>query len=228
MAPPAPKKSVASKLLAVGCLGIVVVAIGIALLMIFWKRDAAFQVASHEWKREIVVERFGPVKDSAWCDELPSGAQGVSRHKAQRSTKKVPDGQDCHTKKVDRGNGTYVEKQECKPKYKETPVYDDKCDFTLNRWEKARTASASGSSVTPAPSWPATSLARTGQCVGCEREGTRTETYTVHFRTPDKSDTADCTFKDAGKWASYKDGSKWKGSVSAIGGVLSCDSLKAL
>ncbi len=220
------KKSGASKLFAIGCLGVVVVAIGLVLLMVFWKREAALRVASHQWQREIVVERFGPVKDSAWCDELPTGAQSVSRHREKRSTKKVEDGQECHTEKVDRGNGTYAEKKICKPKYTETPVYADKCDFMADRWSSARTLKAAGNGVTPAPHWPEVTLARTGQCVGCERQGKRSEKYVVRFQLPDKKDTAECDFDDVAKWSAFKDGSRWKGKTSVVGGGLSCDSLK--
>lgn len=233
--PPAPavgqpaqpaKKSALPKVLAIGCVGVVVVGIGLVLLMVFWKRNATLRVAGHQWQREIVIERFGPVKESAWCDQLPAGVHAVSRHREQRSTKKVQDGQTCHTEKVDRGNGTYVEKKICKPKYKKTPVYDDKCDYMVNRWSSARTLKAAGDGVSPAPHWPEVSLARTGQCVGCEREGKRSEKYIVRFAMPGKKGTAECTFDNAAKWSAFKDGSRWKGNVSVVSGALSCDSLK--
>lgn len=224
---PAPaKQRHTSKFFAIGCVALLVLALGAVAAFLFLNREAALEVAGHEWKREVVVERFGPVKESAWCDELPSGARGTARHREQRSTKKQPDGEDCHTKKIDRGDGTYAEKEVCQPKYKETPVYDDKCDYTVDKWASLRVERAAGKGVTPEPHWPAVTLAREGQCVGCERVGKRTEKYTVTFKLPDAEGTAQCTFDEPAKWAAYQDGSRWTGEVGVLGGALRCETLK--
>jgi hypothetical protein len=96
----------------------------------------------------------------------------------------------------------------------------------VTKWKTARTEKATGSSVDEAPRWPDVRLGRTGSCVGCEREGARTETYTVLFVDTKSKDDDHCDFKDAGKWSSFKKGSKWVGKVAMVGG-LDCDSLKA-
>ena len=179
-------------------------------------------MTGHSWKREIAIERFGPVSDSAWCDQMPAGAMSVSRHRDVRSHKQVPDGEDCHTRKVDNGNGTFSEHRECTPKTREEPVYDERCTFSVDRWAKERTVTATGASMTDAPRWPSTNITRTGSCVGCEREGARSETYTVTL-VDEKGGTDSCDV-DPQKWTTLGDGTTWKGAVRLVGG-LDCSSL---
>jgi membrane protease subunit (stomatin/prohibitin family) len=205
-----------------GCL-LVLVAIVAAVAIALWKRTGGLEVVGHTWKREIDVERYGPVSDSTWCDQMPSSARGVSRRKEVRSHERVEDGQDCHTRRVDRGNGTFSEQQECTPRYRDEPVYSDRCYFTVDRWTKSRSATAEGSSIGDAPRWPDASLARAGSCEGCEREGARHETYTVVFRDDGAKDHS-CDF-DEQRWASFSDGSRWKGALRVVGGGLDCASL---
>jgi hypothetical protein len=205
-----------------GCL-LVLVAIAAVVAIMLWKKTGGVEVVGHMWKREIDVERYGPVSDSAWCDQMPFSAHGVSRRKEVRSHDRVEDGQDCHTRRVDRGNGTFSEQQECTPRYRDEPVYSDRCYFTIDRWTKSRAATAEGSSTGDAPRWPETSLSRPGSCEGCEREGQRHETYTVMFRDDGAQDHP-CDF-DEQRWASFSDGSRWKGALRVVGGGLDCDSL---
>lgn len=74
-----------------------------------------------------------------------------------------------------------------------------------------------------APAWPDLRLSQRGDCLGCEREGKREETYTVVFRTPD-GESASCDL-DAQRWAAFGAGTRWTGSARAITGNLVCDSL---
>jgi hypothetical protein len=127
---------------------------------------------------------------------------------------------------VDNGDGTFSERQECRTKYRSEPVYDDKCHYTVQRWTLSRTETAAGASVDQTPAWPPVSLARTGQCVGCEREGARSAEYVVRFYERAENDTSECRF-DEGKWRSFAVDSGWSGELSLIGSVLDCDSLRA-
>ena len=223
---PPPKKGFSTLTMAGAAIAVVVGALVLcALVAVFWKKEAAMSVAGHSWKREIKVEHFGPVSESEWCDRMPSGASSVSRHKEVRSHNKVADGQDCKTRKVDNGNGTFTEKQECTTKYKEEPVYDDKCDFKIDKWSTARTEAATGAAVTDEPRWPEVKLGKAGSCIGCEREGEHTEKYTVVFRDQAKEEYR-CDFPQA-KWATFKAASKWKGDVRRMTSTLDCDSLAA-
>jgi len=220
-APPTPKKK-RSALVWIVPLVLGVLVLGGLSALLFWKKSAALTVAGYEWKRAITVETFGAVTDSAWCDALPAGASDVRRHREERSKKQVPDGETCHARKVDNGDGTFHEKQECTPKYKQEPVYDDKCEYRVNRWHSARIDTAQGT-TTANVNWPASSIARPGSCVGCEREGARSETYTVVFRDA-KAEQYRCEFAQA-KWAGFAQGSQWNGGVRRLVGTLDCDSL---
>ena len=189
-----------------------------ALLMMSSPVD--LEVDRHEWERTISVETFGPTRDSAWCTSMPSDARGVSRSRKVKDHKKVPDGEECKTRRVDNGNGSYSQKRECKPKFRKEPIYADWCTYTVDRWHHDRTEAASGAALDPIPEWPVVKLAKTGDCVGCEREGGRTQTYTVHLVDAEGEDHA-CEF-DQAKWASFAVGSKWAGEVGVVGG-LDCD-----
>jgi hypothetical protein len=221
--PAPPKKSSLGLVLGIlgGVLGLILV---VVLVAVFWKREGVFEVAGHSWERDIVVQRYDTTKQSAWCDSPPTGGREIARHKEQRGTDKVPDGETCQTRKKDRGNGTYAEVKECTPKTKEVPKMSDKCDYEVTDWKTARTLTEKGTSLTDAPRWPVVSLGRTGTCTGCEREGPRTETYTVHFVDAKSKKEATCDLPQA-KWASFAKGSQWKGKSRVMTSGVDCDGL---
>jgi predicted nucleic acid-binding Zn ribbon protein len=207
-----------------GCLVIAILAvIGVGLLL--WKRPGGLVVVGHSWKRVVEVERYGPTSESSWCDQTPSEARRITRRREVRSHDKVRDGEDCHTRRVDRGNGTFAEQEECTPRYRDEPVYADKCYYTVDKWAKARSESAEGRSLSDAPRWPEPSLARAGICDGCERQGARIETYTVVFKD-EASHEHPCEF-DQQRWGSLADGSRWTGAMRVVGGGLDCGSVAA-
>ncbi len=202
---------------------VLLVTLSCCLTTMFWTKEVGVTVASHAWERSIDVETMKAVSDSAWCDSMPGGAYSVSRHRAQRSTNKVPDGETCTTRNIDRGDGTFERKEECKTKYREEPVYDDRCDFTIDRWTKTRTERAAGVGLAPAPQWPPVRLGRTGSALGAEREGAKHETYTLQLRGSDGKDYA-CTVP-AAKWGQVKDGTTKQIPITVIGDVPECDKL---
>lgn len=173
------------------------------------KHDASFDVAGHTWTRSIAVERYDEVREKSSCKSMPSDATRVTRTKAEPV---------CKTRKVDQGDGTFKEKKECTEP-------EEQCEYTVTKWHEVRSEKATGNSIDDQLRWPEVHLQRQGSCVGCEREGARTETYRVKFvDSKSKKDDA-CDFKDERKWASFKVGSHWAGEVAMIGG-LDCDSLK--
>jgi len=221
-----PAKPGMSRGLKIGLIvGGVVLLLGIIVwVLLFWKREATMEVEGHAWARTIEVEVFDTVKDSAWCDEMPSGARGVSRRKEQRSTKQVEDGKECVKKRKDNRDGTFKEVEECKPKYRDEPVYDQKCHFDIDKWVVRRTEEAKGQSKSPEPSWPAVKLGKPGTCKGCEREGARKETYSLRLLDKADSEGHDCEV-DRAKWDQADVGSKWTVEVKVVGGGLDCDTL---
>jgi hypothetical protein len=224
--PPQANKSSAGLIIGLAIGGIAFVIVGLVLVLVFWKRAGSFQVAGHSWERTIAIERFETVRRSAWCDELPAGSRDIGRHKEQRSTKKVPDGQECSKKKKDNGDGTFKEITECKAKFKDEPVMGDKCDFEGQEWKTERTLASRGVSVKDAPAWPKLDLARSGcASLGCEREGKHGEKYSVRFVEAKSQKEATCDV-DQARWQSFPDGSSWEGKMGVVSGALDCDSLK--
>lgn len=224
-APPPPAKP-KSRVVPV-VLAIVALLVLSATVFLFWKKSVEVEVAGHRWERVISVEEYKRVSESAWRDQVPVGATGVSCNKQERSKKKVQDGETCTTKRKDMGDGTYKQVEECRPKYREEPVYDDHCRYQVERWTEARKAKAEGMSLESAPRWPEVQLGRTGTCLGCEREGARSATYEVRFIERPSGEEKRCTLEEA-RWASLAVGSRWQVKSRVIGGGLDCDSLQAV
>ncbi|MBX7080320.1 MAG: hypothetical protein K1X88_14080 [Nannocystaceae bacterium] len=206
-------------------LGLVVaIVIVIVLVLVFWKREQSFEVTQLDWTRTIDIEVFGPVKDSAWCDALPAGAYGVQRTKEVRDHRKVPDGEQCQDRRVDNRDGTFKEVRECTPKFRDEPIYDMRCHFSIDRWSKAREVVAAGTGRTPEPQWPQVTLTQSGQCKGCEREGARRERLELELKAPD-GDSERCEV-DAARWNLAQIGATWRAKVGVVTSSLDCDSLQ--
>jgi hypothetical protein len=198
--------------------------LAVMAVVLLSKKERSFVVASHAWQRTIHVERFGPVRKSAWCEALPSEARDVSRHRERRGIKQVPDGEECQTKRQDRGDGTFVEKQDCRPKLKDEPIFDDKCEFAVEQWASLREVTLEGTTPAQPPRWPEPLLAR-AQCsqVGCEREGRREERYTLVLRDSE-GERYRCDFAEP-VWSRFTDGKSYQGKQRSLVGSLDCGSL---
>ncbi len=203
--------------------GVIVALISFCLVAMFWNKDVGVTVTAHSWERTIDVERMSAVSESAWCDTMPMGAYGVSRSREQRSTKEIPDGQTCTTRDVDRGDGTFERKQECRTRYRSEPIYDDRCRFTVDRWQVNRTAKVAGQGTVPAPEWPRVTLSRSGLSLGSEREGSRNEKYTLSLKGEDEK-VYTCTVP-APKWNAIEDGHKKIIPIGVITGAAECEKL---
>ncbi len=204
-------------------IGGVVVVLGLIVVVATWKKQVTATVEGHTWKREIAIESLQQVSESAWRESVPSDAYGASCSKEQRSTKKIADGQTCHSKDVDRGNGTFERKNVCETKYRDEPVYNDKCRYTVDRWRRSRSVTSSGGLSEP-PGWPSANLRQTGSCRGCEREGSRSEEYLVRLGGPEKAHY-ECNKSEA-EWRSYPVGKSYPIRVRLMTGGADCDSLK--
>jgi hypothetical protein len=203
-----------------------VVCIGAVLLALFWTRPASFTVSDHSWQREILIEALAPRQSSAWCDALPNDAYNVSVRSEQRDTRRIPAGEDCSVRRIDNGDGTFSERQECVPRYREEPVYDDRCYFTVNRWGYERSVTSSGTGQAQAPYWAQMSLARgTGSGgLGSEREAGRRERYVISFVSADDK-TFECEV-DYAFWQNVREETAWTMDVSVVSGAPNCDTLQ--
>ncbi len=203
-----------------GVVALIVVAILVAVL---WRRETSAYVTGHSWERAINIEQLAPRSESAWCDSMPAGAYSITRREEQRSSRSVPDGEQCSMRRVDNGDGTFSEREECRTIYREEPIYDTRCYFTVDRWGFERTAAITGESLSEEPTWPRTNITRTGNCVGCERESGRTENYYVHFRTGENTYT--CAV-DQSMWQSMTIESTWTFNVGVVTNQPDCSSLE--
>jgi hypothetical protein len=204
----------------------VVAVIAIVLALLFIKHDVTVDVTRRTWTRAIDIERFRPQQDSAWCDQMPGDAYSVSRSREVRSHRSIPDGQECHTRRIDRGDGTFTTKNECTTKYRQEPVYSDRCRYTVDRWGVDRTAGSSGEGVSPRPTWPAVHLGSRRSGLGAEREGNRRAKNTVHLRSATQAkDTWTCDF-DEDRWLALTEGTRLSVKVNMLG-MISCDTLRS-
>lgn len=209
-----------------GGLGLAVALIAALVVLFSWTRSTVVEVSAKTWERSVAIERYQAVDEGEWCDHLPRSAEVFSRERRERSTKKVPAGEECSIRKKDQGDGTYKELRECQPKYRSEAVYGEYCRFKINRWREIRTVKSSGDTQAPLATWPEVTLEKTGECLDCEREGKRKARYAVSFREPKSDETLNCDFDEA-QWLRFKPTEKLKANVRRMGG-LDCSSISAV
>jgi hypothetical protein len=210
----------------------VLVVVGLLLAVLLWKKEIAVESTGHSWLREVHIESFERRSQSGWCDEMPHDARHVLRSREVRSHREVADGETCKRNRIDNGDGTFREERECRTKYRKEPVYDEHCRYEVDRWGPSRTLKQSGSNTSTsigagtkdAPSWPDVSSIREGSCLGCERESSRTQTYTLHLRDPKSGKTYDCDFPER-VWAGIPVGKSFKTKAGVVLRRLDCSQL---
>jgi len=199
--------------------------IGFFVVNAFWTRPDTVEVVGHSWEREIEIEQLTAVEDDEWCDQMPDGAYSIERRSEQRDTRQVEDGEECEVVRKDNGDGTFSEERVCEPTYRDEPIMDNKCYFTINRWEVERSAEAAGVGLDEEPVWPELELAREGNCVGCEREGERIERYIVELQLSSNDETVTCP-RPQDDWQALSVGTTWEVNVSMLTGQVNCASLE--
>lgn len=219
----AENKQPTNPLLLIGIIAAVAVVIIGGIWFLNRQREATAYVTAHSWEREIRIESLEARRDGTWCDSMPGDAYNVSRSERQRSSRQVPDGEECRTVRRDNGDGTFSERQECQTVYRSEPVYDTYCDYTVDRWGYKRSIPASGGSLNEEPYWPALNLSRTGNCLGCEREQDRRETYTVVLREGENEYTCEV---DLAQWQQMPIESTWTLNINATLGHADCSTLE--
>lgn len=209
-------------------IGVMIAVCGGIFFLLTAKQESMLVVTGHNWERNIIVEQYQNIRVKSWEDSQPAGINmsivPESCSREERSTRRVPDGEECSVRRVDQGDGTFREETECRTKYREEPVYDQMCTWTGFAWDYVRTANSVGLSLVDAPAWAETNLncANSAQ-VGCERIARRDEVYTVTF-TGDEGKTYTCEF-DQAEWESIPDESVWVAEVGRFNDTIDCDSL---
>lgn len=226
-APAAAKPATHRKLNAALAILVAVIALGAGVFALdyFWRKDIILQLTSAEWRREIKIERLQALHDSAWCDSMPGDAYGVSSNSEVRSYRKIADGEICRTERIDQGDGTFSSREHCETRYREEPVYDRKCYFTVNRWRYTRSQTATGNDREPR--YPPLQLVNPGNCLGCEREAQRVAAYFLNLTAiaaqiePYRCETTESI------WRQAEPKSQWTMKIGVLSRKIHCDTLTA-
>ena len=197
---------------------LVLVAVAAAVAML-WTKDAQVTVSGHAWERTITVENLESVRDSDWKEDVPSDATEVSCHEEERGSKKVADGETCKTRKKDQGDGTFKEVKECETRYRSEPTLDQMCDYRVQRWTDGKTHRATGTSRDRVK-WPSVRISG-----GKQREGRKTETYTLRLAEVSGGATHDCDVP-LKTWKQLDAGDTVTAKKRAVTGGLDCGSVR--
>jgi hypothetical protein len=207
----------------IALLAVLGLVVGWILLATLWTRPAQLEVQAQTWERKLAIEELRETQQSSWCDEMPADARGVGRSERVRSTRKVPDGEDCRDVQTDRGDGTFTVERKCTPRYRNEDVMAAWCDYRAKSWEKARELTEAGDGLSPGPAWPHFE-SNPCQQLGCLRAGQRTEAYSVVMQESKAGAEHRCDLPED-KWRSMTPGSIWLAKVGKVGDRLKCGSL---
>jgi hypothetical protein len=186
----------------------VIVGCIILLIMLLRTDDVTATVSDLQWERSVAIEAYTNVTDSDWRDQVPANAEVTSCSMIYRSTSGQPQvnaTEVCGEPYVeDTGTGIGEVVQDC-----EYEVYDDYCEYTMMAWVVVGTVTETGRDQSPF--WPALNLEPD------QREGDRSETYTIVFR--DGGDSYRYTTSDERIFSRAELGSRWTLQINQLGGV---------
>lgn len=193
---------------------LVVICAVVAIILFLTMRTEATTgtVEGVGWERSIAVEGLVPVEYRDWRDQIPSDGEIISCEQEVRSveSESQPNSVEvCGTPySVDTGSGYAEVVQDC-----EYHVYDDLCAFSVIEWAVVDTVSLSGNDFNP--EWPA--FVDSSE----QRQGERTETYTVFFDTD--QGTLSFNLNDYGYFQQFQIGTEWNLEVNTFGSVISVE-----
>lgn len=219
-------------------IGALVTLVLTGLISLFIPREYEAVITEKTWERDVVIQEYKTVEESAW-DRVPSGGRllyskqeiksydQVLDHyetKTRQVAKQVFDGYDTHTYYTDNGNGTFTEHTSQTPRYrteyvtetyqepvyKTVPVYGTKYYYEIEKWVYKRTEESKGSDNEPY--WPEYNLN------GNERVSSEKEIYALKCYVKNKEKVYVYTCKNKDEYDSYQENCKVKITVVA-GGV---------
>lgn len=140
-----------------GCVVLLAIIIGV-LHMLFSPKEYTIRVKSIRWDYIIQIQELKQVHEDGWSTP-PSNAYNVTSTLKKRGNKVV--GKDANGKDIT------------------MPDYDTWYDYDVDKWVNTRTVPTYG--FDKEPYWGEVTLRSTEnpRRLGCEREGGRTQTYTV-------------------------------------------------
>ncbi len=221
VAPPK-KKSKLWIVILIVVLVLAIVGIVIGVKSCHHTKEAGGKVTAHAWERSVTVEEYAEVRETAWRDRVPFRARRQVCHRAQRSTKKIPDGEECRTVKKDKKDGTFEKVKKCKTKYRSEPVYDQRCSYLIEKWKQVDTlrANGSGTTLSDPPNLPAATAAPR---IGARRTGARKDTYYLELEIPKGKQPKQRCDVDQAIWNKLSDGASVKLQVDEDDGEVDCD-----
>ena len=196
-----------------------IIAIIVIVYMVFFRTvSKKLTISAHKWERSIGIDEYKNIDHHKWRNEVPSDARSVSCVIKQRSTKKIPDGEDCKMKKVDKKDGTFEQVKTCTPKYRSEPVNDDWCSYTVRGWQEVDRIKTAGAGMVPA--WPTAGLPpdQHTETLGARRKGAQREKHMLELGGQS------CEVS-AAVWKKYADGVAVTVEVRARSEAIVCDSL---
>jgi len=190
-----------------------IIACILVIFLVFLKTDEIKgTVTSVQWERTIVIEAYTTVTVSDWWDDVPSDAEILSCKQSYRYTSDTPV---ANATEVcgevyyeDTGTGAGEAVQDCVYE-----VYEDFCEYETQTWVQVDTAVSSGRDLEP--EWPWLNL------TGDQREGARSESYTINFRGD--GETYQYSTTDSREFLKAETGSVWILNVNQLGGVQSIE-----
>ena len=123
-----------------------------------------------------------------------------------------PDDKKCVKKRVDRGDGTFAEKEVCSEGKKQ-------CTYTVNQWVKAKELTLKGG-LSDEVKWPQTTVTG-GDCIGCTREASRSVRFYVKLLSADSKGSYD----NPERWRVIKPDAQYSTEVNLLGS-LNCEKIK--
>jgi ribosomal protein S27AE len=114
--------------------------------------------------------------------------------------------------------------QKCDTQYRQEPLYADHCHYRQIRWGFSRVAQAGARDREPY--WPEVNISRSGDCLGCEREGKREAHYYLHIRSRKNQQDYQCEVPE-NLWRHALPKSVWRMAFES-GNVPRCDTLQEI
>lgn len=202
--PPEPASKFPVPIIAIVVVLLLACAVGGFLL--FRTTETTATVTGVSWERTIDIEVLDTVTKEAAT--IPAGGRKV-REKQVQVEETVQTGTETYVcGQKDLGNGMF-EDEEC-----ERPVYETRQRnetvyvYEIDEWVVDRTEEASGNDYSPY--WPRSDLDDD------EREGERTETYTVLVEDTENGETYNVEM-DEDRWKTYEAGQQVNVAVNALG-----------
>lgn len=200
---------------------VIVAALVVAVYMLcIRKKSGSFEVTAQTWERRIEIEEFVEKSGSNWRDSMPAGAE-VGYCNDKEFQKAVPE--NCQTRQVDQGDGTFKEQTECTPA--RSAVYKSWCSYTVRTWEvQDNLAARETGNAGDERSWPDSPFpTQVTQRLGARREKRRVEILKVELKGTGGTHT--CEVGEA-LWTTLTPGKKAKGSVRGASDAIVCGDLR--